>query len=61
MANENSNQLDKFFDELKQIIKDPIHKKILAAYSNKPNPLEAMEEELGNYLIGVIKDEVEED
>ena len=41
-------------DELIEIVEHPLQIRVLEAFHTSPNPLEAMEKELGEYLIEIL-------
>lgn len=49
-------RLELYLEELKALVTDPIHKRLLAAYTGD-NPKESVELELDRLLIDVLKSE----
>lgn len=49
--------LKEYFEELIEIVEDPLHKRILQASTSAADHLIAMEAELSSYLLEVLKDE----
>ncbi len=51
-----TSRLELYLKELSELAEDPIHKKLIAAYTSD-NPKKSMEIELGRILNQVLKDE----
>lgn len=53
MSVDTESELKEYFEELIEIVDDPLHKRILQASRDTANPLIAMEKELSKYLTGL--------